>query len=60
MKLLLSMILNRSRDRRWWELRTSEGDPPDERSYVYTRLTDLLTVVRGRLYKFKGHDETHS
>lgn len=51
MKLLLSMLINR-REHPWWELRSSEGDPPSERTGWYT-FPALLALIRTKLERIK-------
>jgi hypothetical protein len=56
MKRLLSMLFSRNRnnirgDDEWWHLSVSdEGDPPDERQYMFT-LDALIAVIKSKLKK---------
>jgi hypothetical protein len=52
MKLLLSMLIKRGTEHPWWELRSSEGDPPSERVGWYV-ITALLSLVKSKLERAK-------
>lgn len=58
MKQLLTMLITRRAPGGWWELRSSEGDPPNERvgHYIFSA---LIAIIRSKLNHVRGdHDET--
>lgn len=55
MKHLLTLLIERGTHHPpWWQIRSSTGDPPDERSAMHT-LGALLTVILTKL-KRTEHD----
>jgi hypothetical protein len=54
-KRLLSMLISRSGP--WWDLRVSEGDPPEERTYMFV-LPALLSIIKRKLSHTEVKDET--
>ena len=58
MKRLISMLFyNESGHSRWWHLRVSTGDPPEERTYMF-ELPQLIRIIRHRLTNVESKDET--
>lgn len=56
MKLLIAMLVRRENSP-WWELRSSEGNPPVERVGLHT-LDVLLNLVRIKLTRVRDeHDK---
>jgi hypothetical protein len=58
MKRLLSLLFQREHDQ-WWSLGESDGqDPPNERMYMFT-FDNLMSVIKRKLAKLGGKDETN-
>jgi hypothetical protein len=49
------MLISRSGP--WWDLRVSEGDPPEERTYMFV-LPALLSIIKRKLSHTEVKDET--
>lgn len=54
MKHLLTLLIAKLDDP-WWELRSSEGDPPDERNGQFI-LSALLYLIRAKLKRVEDDD----
>ena len=55
MKLLLSMLIKKLDDE-WWSLRSSTGNPPEEREGHYI-FSALLMVIRSKLKRVEKENE---
>jgi hypothetical protein len=60
-KLLLSMLIKKL-DHPWWSLRSSEGDPPEEREghYIFSALRMVIRSKLQRVEKEERENEVDS
>lgn len=56
MKKLLTILISRNQGT-WWDMHVSEGDPPEERSFLYI-YSQLMNVIRTKLQRVETTDET--
>lgn len=57
MKHLLTILIKRSDRPPWWEMRSSEGEPANERIGMYV-LNILLKIMSRKLQQVKDKHET--
>lgn len=55
MRKFLTLLI-RKVDNEWWEVRSSEGTPPEERVRMYV-FGNLLDIIRRTLDRIIGEDD---